>query len=106
MNIANSDLTNLFEIRAAEAAALLRVLANEQRLLILCHLIAAGELSVSALSRQMTLSQSALSQHLARLRDDNIVVCRRDAQSQFYRVADEKAQRVLTLLREIYCPDL
>ena len=85
---------------------MLRVLANEQRLLILCHLLAAGEMPVSALVDQLALSQSALSQHLARLRDEGIVVFRRDAQSLIYRVADDKASRLLALLAEIYCPEL
>jgi ArsR family transcriptional regulator, virulence genes transcriptional regulator len=97
---------SLFEARAGEAAGLLRALANEQRLLILCHLLTAGELSVSALGDALSLSQSALSQHLAKLRDEGIVTSRRASQSLFYRVADEKAVRVLTVLRDIYCPDL
>jgi DNA-binding transcriptional ArsR family regulator len=92
--------------QSAQAAELLRALANEQRLLILCHLSAAGELSVSALGDRMSLSQSALSQHLARLRDEGIVAFRRDAQTLFYRVADEKAARLLSVLHDIYCPDL
>lgn len=92
--------------QSAQAAELLRALANEQRLLILCHLSAAGELSVSALGDRMSLSQSALSQHLARLRDEGIVAFRRDAQTLFYRVADERAARLLSVLHDIYCPDL
>lgn len=96
----------VFEAKAGEAASLLRALANEQRLLILCHLLTAGELSVSALSDELSLSQSALSQHLAKLRDEGIITNRRESQSLFYRVADEKAARVLVLLRDIYCPDL
>lgn len=82
------------------------MLANEQRLLILCHLLTEGEMSVSALVDQIGLSQSALSQHLARLRDEQVVVFRREAQTLFYRVDDEKAARVLALLRDIYCPEL
>ncbi|ESQ88200.1 hypothetical protein ABAC460_16190 [Asticcacaulis sp. AC460] len=97
---------SVFEAKAGEAACLLRALANEQRLLILCHLLTAGELSVSALSDGLSLSQSALSQHLAKLRDEGIVTNRRESQSLFYRVSDEKAARVLALLRDIYCPDL
>lgn len=92
--------------QSAEAAGMLRALANEQRLLILCHLSAAGELSVSALQGRMALSQSALSQHLARLREEGLVTFRRDAQVLYYRVADERASRLLGLLHEIYCPDL
>jgi DNA-binding transcriptional ArsR family regulator len=92
--------------QSAQAAALLRAMANEQRLLILCHLAAASELSVNALGERMTLSQSALSQHLARLREDGVVGFRREAQTLFYHIADEKAARLLALLHELYCPDL
>jgi DNA-binding transcriptional ArsR family regulator len=92
--------------QSAQAADLLRALANEQRLLILCHLSAAGELSVSALGERMTLSQSSLSQHLARLREDGVVNFRREAQTLFYHIAEEKAARLLALLHQLYCPDL
>ena len=63
--------------QSAEAASLLRALGNEQRLLILCHLAAQGELSVTAIGERMSLSQSALSQHLARLREGGILAFRR-----------------------------
>lgn len=92
--------------QSAKAAALLRALANEQRLLILCHLSAAGEMSVSALGERLNLSQSALSQHLARFREDGIVAFRREAQTIFYHIADDKAARLLGLLHDIYCPEL
>lgn len=92
--------------QSAEASALLRALSNEQRLLILCHLAAAGELSVSALGKRMSLSQSALSQHLARLREHGVVAFRRDAQTLFYHIADDKAARLLSLLHDLYCPNL
>lgn len=94
-----------FEASAGEAARMLRTLANEQRLLILCHLIGAGEMTVSALGGELSLSQSALSQHLARLREDGIVAFRREAQTLFYRVEDGKAARILALLRDIFCPE-
>ena len=92
--------------QSTQAAELLRALANEQRLLILCHLSAAGELNVSALGERMNLSQSALSQHLARLREDGIIAFRREAQTLFYHVADDKAARMLAVLHDIYCPSL
>jgi DNA-binding transcriptional ArsR family regulator len=92
--------------QSAQAADLLRALANEQRLLILCHLSASGELSVSALGERMTLSQSSLSQHLARLREDGVVNFRREAQTLFYHIAEKKAARLLALLHQLYCPDL
>jgi DNA-binding transcriptional ArsR family regulator len=92
------------EQKAAEAARLLRLLANERRLLLLCHLAGAGELSVSAMAGMVGLSQPALSQHLARLREDGLVATRKSAQAVFYRLADPKAARLLEVLRELYCP--
>ena len=92
--------------QSAAAANFLRSLANEQRLLILCHLAADGELSVSALGERIRLSQSALSQHLAKLRDEGIVAFRREAQAVFYHIADDKAARLLGVLHDIYCHDL
>lgn len=89
-----------------EAAALMRALSNAPRLLIMCHLAASGELPVGALVERIELSQSALSQHLAKLRDQGLVTFRREAQSLHYRIADPRAVRVLELLHDIYCPDL
>lgn len=95
-----------FSIQANEAASVMRSLSNESRLLVLCHLSESGELSAGELTRRIGLGQSALSQHLARLREDGLVTTRKAAQTVFYRVADPKVQRVLALLHEIYCPDL
>lgn len=92
--------------KAEEAAMFMRVLANEHRLLILCHLVAAGELQVGELVQRIGLSQSALSQHLARLRNEGLVGFRREAQALFYRVTDERANQVLQLLQDIFCPEL
>jgi len=92
------------ERKAGEAASLLKLLANENRLLILCRLAIAGELSVGALTDAVELSQSALSQHLAKMREDGLVATRRDAQTIYYRIADENAARLLALLKDIYCP--
>jgi DNA-binding transcriptional ArsR family regulator len=105
MQVASNPIAQLAE-QSAQAAGLLRALANEQRLLILCHLSAVGELSVSALGQRLDLSQSALSQHLSRLREDGIVAFRREAQTLFYHIADEKAAELLGLLHEMYCPEL
>ena len=90
---------------ASDAAALMKALSNEHRLLILCHLIAADEMPVGELVAKIGLSQSALSQHLARLRNEGLVTFRRESQTLFYRVADERAASVLLLLQQIYCPD-
>ncbi len=87
---------------SADAARLMRSLANRQRLLVLCA-IAEGELSVSELNRRVTLSQSALSQHLAILRNEQLVSTRRDAQTIYYSLADGPAVRVLQLLHDEFC---
>jgi len=92
------------EVSAAEAAKLLRLLANERRLLVLCHLVDAGEMHVGALATTIGLSQPAISQHLALLREDGLVATRRVAQTIYYRLADERAVRVIALLRDLYCP--
>ena len=90
--------------KAGEAAQFLKLLANEHRLLILCRLSASGEMTVNALADALGLSQSALSQHLARLRDDGLVTFRREAQTLHYRVANSDAIRILKTLRQIFCP--
>lgn len=89
---------------AADAAALLRSLANEQRLMVLCHLVE-GELGVGALLARLELSQSALSQHLAILRAAGLVETRRAGQQVFYALAPGPAQRVMATLHDLYCGD-
>jgi DNA-binding transcriptional ArsR family regulator len=101
-DLANFDITR-FEASAAEAARLLRALANERRLMILCQL-ADGERSVGELLPLVGLSQSALSQHLAVLREEGIVATRREAQMVRYRIADPAAVQVVATLAEIFCP--
>lgn len=91
---------------AETAAALMGALSNSSRLLILCHLAASGELPVGALVERIGISQSALSQHLAKLRAQGLVAFRREGQSLFYRVDDPDALQVIELLHSIYCPDL
>lgn len=105
MGVADFPLNDL-TAKAAEAARMLKTLSNEHRLLILCHLIAEGELTAGQIVDRVGPSQSALSQHLARLREDGLVAFRRKGQTLFYRVADPRAARILGLLRDIYCPDL
>jgi ArsR family transcriptional regulator, virulence genes transcriptional regulator len=93
------------EEKAAEVAGVLRMLANEKRLLILCHLVKEGEISVTPLAALVGLSQSALSQHLARLREDGLVATRRESQVLHYRIADGSVRRLLEALYEIYCAE-
>jgi DNA-binding transcriptional ArsR family regulator len=92
------------ERKAGEAAGLLKLLANENRLLILCRLAVKGEMAVNDLAEALKLSQSALSQHLAKMREEDLVATRRAAQTVFYRIADPNAARLLALLKKIYCP--
>lgn len=92
--------------KAGAAAALLKALSNEHRLLILCHLISGEELAVGALVERVGLSQSALSQHLAKLREEGLVGFRRESQTLYYHVADPRAGQVLAVLRDIFCPEL
>lgn len=101
-DLARFDLA-LFEESAARAANLLRVLGNEKRLMILCQL-AEGELSVGQIQPRVGLSQSALSQHLALLRDEGVVATRRSGQVIHYRLADPAAARVIETLAELFCP--
>ena len=92
--------------QAGDAAQLLKLLGNEKRLLILCFLAARGEMTVGELVDVVKLSQSALSQHLAKLRADGLVAFRRTAQTLHYRVVDRRALQLLQVLKEIYCGDL
>lgn len=87
---------------AGDAARLLRALANDKRLMLLC-LLFGGERSVSELNARVDLSQSALSQHLAVLRNDGLVNTRRDGQTILYALADGPALRVIETLHGIYC---
>jgi ArsR family transcriptional regulator, virulence genes transcriptional regulator len=91
------------EQKAAEVSATLRLLANEKRLLVLCRLAQAGEMSVTELGAAVGLSQSALSQHLAKLRADGLVTSRRQSQTVYYRIADGRVAALLDALHEIYC---
>jgi DNA-binding transcriptional ArsR family regulator len=91
--------------RAGEAESFLKALANKHRLMILCELHK-GERSVGQLLDSVDLSQSALSQHLARLRDDGLVSTRRASQMIYYSLASADTERFIALLYGMYCaPD-
>ena len=90
------------KVHAGQATRLLKALANESRLMILCNL-ASGEMTVGELNAHVDLSQSALSQHLALLRRDGLVTTRRQAQTIYYSLVDGPADRVINLLNDIYC---
>ena len=98
------DFSQLKELHdsAAHAVELLKAMANEWRLMILCQL-AEGEVSVGELARRLGLRQAAVSQQLALLRKDGLVAPRREAQTIYYALAGTEAARVIALLYEIYC---
>ena len=105
MNIRTRDSAmEKLKANAAEAADFLQLLANDKRLLILCELIEKGELAVNALADAVGLNQSALSQHLAKLRADNLVKTRREAQTIYYSIPrDRRVDRTLALLKQLFC---
>lgn len=96
------ELSQLEE-QATEVAAILRELANEKRLLILCKLADSGESNVGELAEEVGLSQSALSQHLARMRAGNLVSFRREGHTLWYRIADPRIEGLLTTLYNLFC---
>ncbi|MFY9658180.1 MAG: metalloregulator ArsR/SmtB family transcription factor [Methylocystis sp.] len=95
---------NLSELapKAAEAERFLKALGNRHRLMILCQLHN-GEAGVSELQKALGLSQSSLSQHLARLREDKLVNTRRESQAIYYSLATADVSRVIALLAELFC---
>lgn len=108
----NENLTTIspelarFSGQAAEAVAVLKSIAHEGRLLVLCYLSEAGELSVGELVGRIGLSQSALSQHLAKLRAEGLVATRKSAQTVYYRVAEPRVLTLLATLHDLYCSAL
>ncbi|MBS0125229.1 winged helix-turn-helix transcriptional regulator [Aestuariicoccus sp. KMU-90] len=87
---------------AQNAAAFLKTLAHEGRLMILCHL-GSGEKSVGELEELLGIRQAAVSQMLARLREEGLVVTRRDGKTIYYSLANENTSRVIGLLYDIFC---
>jgi len=104
MDITQLD-PELFENKAGKAAAMLRALSNDKRLMILCRLCA-GERSVGELQKDFGLSQSAFSQHLAVLREQGLVTTRRESQTIYYSISDPAALRIIETLASIYCPEM
>ena len=90
------------ENSAQDAAALLRSLANEKRLMIVCQLVD-GEKNVGELCGALDARQSTVSQQLALLRAEGVVSARKEAQTVYYSIADRNAQRIVELLYELFC---
>lgn len=103
MKFSEYDL-QLLQEGAGKAAGLLKVIGNENRLMVLCLLIQNGEMSVSAILEHVGLSQSALSQHLARMREEGLVSYRRESQALYYRIANPNVEKIIAVLKSIYCP--
>lgn len=96
------DPTSL-RANAAKVAEILGAIANERRLQLLCRLVADGEATVTSLAQGVGLSQSATSQHLGRMRDEGLVAFRRDSQTLWYRVADQRIEQLFATLQRLYC---
>ncbi|WP_119307708.1 ArsR/SmtB family transcription factor [Cohaesibacter haloalkalitolerans] len=89
--------------QADEVARLLKLLGNGNRLRILCQLTDGKDKSVNCLAEHLNISQSALSQHLAKMREDGLIAGRRDAQTIYYSIADGNAELLLSVLKDLYC---
>lgn len=102
--LAPADLA-MFEANASSVAELLKALGNTRRLMVMCKLAEHGELRVGALAEEVGLSQSALSQHLAKMRAEGLVDFRREAQTAWYRIADPRCRTLLATLHDLYCQE-
>jgi ArsR family transcriptional regulator len=94
-----------FEKKAGTVAALLKAMGNARRLMLLCKLVEHGEMTVGDLARDVALSQSACSQHLARMREEGLVAFRRESQALWYRIADSRTEALMASLYELYCKE-
>jgi ArsR family transcriptional regulator len=90
--------------KAAVASAFLKAISHEGRLMILCHLVS-GEKSVTELEELLSARQAAVSQQLSRLRLEGLVVPRREGKAIFYRLADDRPQKMLECVYELFCKD-
>lgn len=82
---------------------MLRAHANERRLMILCRLVEWGEVNVTSLAEAVGLSQSALSQHLAKMREEGLVAFRRESRTLWYCIADPRTEGGLAILHKLFC---
>lgn len=94
-----------FEAKAEKVAETLKALGNGRRLMLLCKLVEHGEVTVGDLARDVGLSQSACSQHLARMREEGLIAYRRESQTLWYSIADPRVETLLATLYQLYCKD-
>ena len=92
--------------QAADASSVMKLLANKNRLIILCYLMMQKEMKVGDLVTEMGLGQSAMSQHLMKLRDKGLVTFRRHSQSLYYRIEDHRISKLINVLKSLYCEDI
>ena len=104
MPVALADM-KAFSANAERVAAMLKSIANQRRLMVLCQLVEHGEMRVGDLAEAVDLSQSALSQHLARMREEGLLASRREGQTIWYRIADARCEALLGLLHQLYCEE-
>lgn len=88
--------------RATEVSSLLKTMTHPERLIVLCQLMD-GEMSANQLQSNSSLSQSAFSQHLAVLRNNNLVTVRKESQSVFYSLADQRIKALITCFHDVFC---
>jgi ArsR family transcriptional regulator len=94
-----------FETKAGAVADTLKAIGNARRLMLLCKLVEHGEVTASNLAGEVGLSQSACSQHLAKMRDEGLVAFRRESQTLWYRIADPRVETLLATLYQLYCKE-
>lgn len=94
-----------FDAKAGEVADMLKAIGNRRRLMVLCKLVEHGERTVTDLAGDVGLSQSALSQHLSRMREEGLLSFRRESQTLWYRIADPRAEALLSTLYQLYCKE-
>ena len=102
---ANNNQIAALAAKSHDLVPVLKLMANQKRLLVLCRLAAVEEAPVTALARFVGLSPSAISQHLSKLRDKELVTFRRENQTLFYALSGDHTARLLHALKEIYCPE-
>jgi DNA-binding transcriptional ArsR family regulator len=96
--------TTELERKAEDVAGMLAAMANPRRLIILCRLAQAGEMTVARLMEAVGLSQSALSQHLALMREGGLLATRKEGLNVHYRIADPRALQLMQSLESVFCP--
>lgn len=103
--MSNIPQNNAIELQqqAEQAALFLRTIGNKHRLTVLCLLSVHGAMSVNTLLQNIPLSQSALSQHLAKLRSAGLIDFQRDAQTLYYAICHEQTEKIINVLKDIFC---